>query len=285
MGLRLQGTVGELYTAATGYRLRAARGHYRHREHDWLVCHLDFRVWGSPFILVECKTRMRMNGWGEDGSGDVPKDVWAQCQHEMMVVGAQECHVAALFGLHTFRVYRIQRSDEFIEKLIPVLSDFWHEHVLKGVPPPPSGHDLDSAALQERHPDSGPFYRNVTPAQMAVVDELRLAVERAGAAALALEAAKNRVKDLIGPDLGLIGTFGTVTWKRTKDVEVVAWDDYGKALERLVKVLAEVAYRTGDQLALKRIAPELEAYESGALRELYTSTRPGQRRFTMEWAE
>src|SRR4030095_4125765 len=60
LGLKLQSAVGELYTAATGTRLRASDRLFRMREFDWIGCHLDFRAWGDPTLLVEAKTRAYM---------------------------------------------------------------------------------------------------------------------------------------------------------------------------------------------------------------------------------
>lgn len=264
VGLRIQGTVAELYTAATGYRLRAANQHYKHKEDEWLVCHLDYRVWGSPHILVECKTRSRMRGWGDDGSEVVPPDVWAQCQHEMLVTGATECHVAVLFGHHTFRVYPLKRNEEFITSLRPILRDFWHDFVLAKVPPPLTGHPADARIVAEEHPDNDAFYRNATPAQTQSVAALKAAADEEAAAAFKLEGAKNRVKDIIGDAMGLIGPFGRVTWKRTKDATIIDWQSVAKAYRRIIE--------------------DPTVYEDlDVLEGVHTNIREGYRRFTMEW--
>lgn len=264
VGLRIQGTVAELYTAATGYRVRAANGHYRHKEDEWVVCHLDYRAWGKAFILIECKTRSRMQGWGADGSEDVPKDVWAQVQHEMLVTGATECHVAVLFGHHTFRVYPIRRNDEFLASLRPLLRSFWHDNYLARVPPPLTGHPRDAAIVQRDNPANDAMYRNATAAQVQEVRLLKAAAEEEAAAAYRLEAAKTRVKEMIGGALGLIGPFGRITWKRTKDYDVVNWQAVAKAYRMIIE--------------------DHTTYEDlDTLQSLHTDHREGSRRFTMEW--
>lgn len=267
VGMRIQGTVAELYTAATGYRVRAAKGHYRHKEDDWVVCHLDYRVWGSAFILVECKTRSRMTGWGPDGSEVIPRDVWAQVQHEMFVTGATECHVAVLFGHHTFRVYPIKRNEEFLDTLRPVLRMFWHDNVLAKVPPPLTGHEADGRIVAEQHPDNDAFYRNATPAQVQAVASLRAAADEEAAAAYKLDGAKNRVKEIIGDALGLIGPFGRITWKRTRDATVVNWEGVAGAYRQIIEDWD---------------TPE-DPVDLDAVQGLHTGIREGSRRFTMDW--
>ena len=272
VGLSIQGTVAELYVAATGYKVRQARRHYRHKEDEWVVCHLDYRVWGSPFILVECKTRSRMTGWGADGSQDVPPDVYAQAQHEMLVLGAQECHVAVLFGHHTFRVYPIQRNDLFLDRLRTILHDFWHDNVLAGVPPPLIGHPMDSAIAQRDNPTHGPVYRNATPGQMRVIEELMKADRVKREADVALEGAKNRIKDIIGDALGLIGPFGRITWKQTKGAKTVGWEQIAAAYRKVIEDI------TGTEDVVE--IPDLDTIVG-----LYTTEREGYRRFTMDWEE
>lgn len=267
VGMRFQGAVAELYVISTGYRVRSALKHYRDKNEDWLVCHLDYRVWGQPFILVECKTRSRTEGWGPDGSQVVPRDVWAQVQHEMMVTGAQQCHVAVLFGHHTFRVFPIQRHDDFIVALRRILRDFWHDNHLKNVPPALTGHELDAAALEREHPNSGPFYRSATPSQIEVIHALRDAQGAASIAGVALELAKNRVKDLIGGDLGLTGAFGKVTWRRSKDRQEVKH-------EAVAAEYREMCARSG--FTERQLSDVVAAH---------SKTVKGTRRFTVDWEE
>lgn len=264
VGMRIQGTVAELYTAATGYRLRAARQHYRHPEDEWIVCHLDYRVWGRPKTLVECKTRARMVGWGEDGSQVVPRDVWAQCQHEMLVTGATECHVAVLFGHHTFRVYPLLRSDTFLEALRPLLRDFWHDNVLARVPPPLTGHERDAAIVARDNPASGGVYRNATPAQATIVNELREAVEQSKVADYRVEQLKTRIKEMIGPALGLIGPFGRITWKKNNDSARVDWEAVAIEYRRLA------------------VAASIPADALDAVIKERTTVKEGPRVFTMD---
>lgn len=214
LGLKLQSTVGELYTTATGTRLRAVNVQSVHPDHPYIVCHLDFRAWGDSRLLVEAKTRASSRGWGPDGSDEVPIEEWVQVQHELMVTGAREAHVAVLFGHREFRVLHVARDEEFIAKLLPREVAFWHDHVLARVPPPAGGSDLD--IVKDQNPvEKGPV-RPATPEQTAIVMELvgaraaRLAAEKAEKAVTA------RVLQVIGDAAGISGSFGEITWTTNK---------------------------------------------------------------------
>jgi predicted phage-related endonuclease len=211
------------------------------------VCHLDYRVWGDAKTLVECKTRAYTKGWGPDGSTDIPPDVWAQVQHEMLVTGATRCHVAVLFGHHTFRVYDIPRNLVFHTALVEKLQTFWFDNVVAQIPPEPTGHDLDTSYLSSNHHDDGTVI-SATPEQAALV---RLLAERIGYlndAQEAVEETKNRIKALLGDAVGLQSPYGVITWKTTAEREYVEWkkvaEDLAEALDSEYKdnILSETAY-------------------------------------------
>lgn len=283
LGLKLQNTVAELYSAATDIRVRADNRHHRHPRHDWMVCHLDFRAWGKPKLLVEIKTKAHMTGWGDDGSTKIPAEVWVQVQHEMAVTGATEAHVAVLFGHHTFRVYPIPRDDAFIDELIPKLEAFWYGHVIARVPPAPSGHELDSRAVRREHPTvEGGSLKAATPEQEQVVRQLRLARTNAAATALAEEDLKNKVIRIIGEAPGLTGSFGTITYKQDRDRVTVDWEAVAATQNNLIDELLLLANPSDDETA-SRLARVQTVWAT--LPGLYEATKPGSRRFLTNFHE
>lgn len=281
LGLKLQSTVAELYTAATGQKVRAANTHFRHPEHDWMVCHLDYRAWGNPKLLIECKTRAYMKGYGEDGSNEIPADVWVQVQHEMAVTGAETAHVAVLFGHHTFRVYVISRDQQFIDKWIEKGTDFWNNHYLARVPPPVTGHPEDDRYLRRHHPDDDGSLIAATAEQEALVGRLVLAINNYKAVEQARKEVENQVKEVIGDAAGLTGSFGSITWKKSKDSESVDWGQvaiiYAGVIEELTGLL------NADSFDRARLEQAQAVYETAV--DLYTVTKPGSRRFLVNLKE
>lgn len=239
VGLKLERTIAEMYVQSTGRRLRADNRHHRHPLYPFIVCHLDYRVQGDRRHLVEVKSRAYAKGWGEDGSQVIPEDVWVQAQHEMMVTDALQCDVAVLIGHHTFRVYPIKRDEAFIDRLTYRLTDFWHDHVVAGVPPEPTGHDLDTEAVSARHPDVTEQVRAATPEQVMLAEALRVARSDVRDAKGMEAQVLNRIKDSIGGALGIEGEFGRITWPLVKGS--VSWKTvagvYADAIDELLGVL------------------------------------------------
>lgn len=283
LGMKLQGTVAELYTAREGVRLRADNKHHRSRSYDFIVCHLDFRAWGRPDLLVECKTKAYMTGWGPDGSAEIPADVWVQVQHEMYVTGATECHVAVLFGHHTFRVYPIKRDDQFLDKLVSRLIRFWNDHVEPRIPPLPIGHYLDDGIIRRDHPAGDGTLKPATPEQAKLANQLKAVRVNAAQIKTAQEELENRLKQIIGDADGLTGPFGTITFKRSKDSESVDWEQVAVAYGNVVEDLLLLANPGDDPETVARLARAQAVYETAV--GLATVTTPGSRRFIVKFTE
>lgn len=283
LGLKLQATVGELYTAATGIRLRADNKHHRSRAHDFIVCHLDFRAWGKPDLLVECKTKAYETGWGPDGSTEIPPEVWVQVQHEMFVTGAKEAHVAVLFGHHTFRVYPIPRDEEFLAKYIPRLVEFWNENVLPGIPPAPIGHYLDDRQLRKDNPENDGSLKSATPEQEMLVRRLKGVRDQISALGVDQMELENLIKRVIAESDGLTGSFGTITFKRSKDGSSTDWEYVASQWGNVVEDLLLAVNPGDDPVMVARLARAQAVYDTAV--GLATSKTPGSRRFIVKFKE
>lgn len=280
MGNRLEGIVSELYTEATGNRVRADNRLIRHPIYDWFICHLDRRVVGDPDLIVELKTRDRMTGWGEDGTDKVPPDVFCQVQSQMIVTAAREAHVATLFSNRSFRVYRILPDPDFAAKLIPTLEDFWFNYVVAGVPPEPSGREIDTEVVNATPGGNTGHIKAATPEQEEVAKGLKAARLNAAVAELAKDAAENRVKTIIGEDAdGLTGSFGTIYWKRVKDSHKTKWEVVAGVYKAAVDALLELA----DQHKIV-VAPGIRT-QVDAAKDLYTKIEPGTRRLDVRFKD
>ncbi len=284
IGLRLETLVAELYATATGSKLRADNLAHFHPVYTFLGTHLDRRVVKDSGLIVELKTRGSARGWGEDGTADVPPDVWSQVQHEIFCTGARECHVAALFSNSSFRIYRLEPDPAYETNVVPTLVEFWNDHVLAGVPPEITGHDADTAYLRTFEGGDTGFYKLATPEMEEIIAQLRLAYYNAAAAGLAKTELQNRVKVIIGEDAdGISGAFGIIHWKRSRPSLKTDWKLVATTLQQAADRLLELANPgEGD--------PFVDEYAllSSVVRNaesLYTAERPGSRRFTTEFID
>ncbi len=86
---------------------------------------------------VEIKT---VAGFGEDwgpmGSTRIPDGYHLQVQQQMGCLGADSCDLAALDVIGwELRVYRIALDKDLFLDLAQIESEFWHDHVLRRIPP------------------------------------------------------------------------------------------------------------------------------------------------------
>lgn len=176
-GLRLEPVIADAYEYATGQRLETVPTCIRHPQHDWLFASPD-RVTESGDRLVELKSvnAFAADEWGEPGSDAVPEYVLVQVEHQLAVVEGHLADVAVLIGGSDFRIYTVARNQPIIARIVEITGDFWHNHVVPAVPPPPdwkhqSTPDLvqamypptetaidlgaDAAELVERYEDAG----------------------------------------------------------------------------------------------------------------------------------
>jgi predicted phage-related endonuclease len=215
-----------------------------------------------------------MTGWGEEGTEEIPPDIWAQVQHEMLVTGADRCDVAVLFGHHTFRVYPIARNEEFLGPLVPKLEAFWYGNVIARVPPAPGPNDGPYVAAM--HPTNDGSMSSATPEQESLIRQLLIALGNVQQAQLAKQELENRVKRLIGDRDGLTGSFGTITWKQVRDSKTTDWELVAKVRGDMVDQLLEMANPGGDEEAVRKLA-HIQSLAPGVV-ALYTRIVPGYRR-------
>lgn len=131
-----------------------------HPTYTWMRANIDGYILNKN-IVVEIKTA-RQNStnlltpdelrWGEAGTDDMPIHYLLQCAHYAIVYDASRVDLAVLFGGNDFRIYHYHRNKKLEEKLIEKEKIFWHENVLKLIPPEPL--DLNDNKLL--WPDSFP---------------------------------------------------------------------------------------------------------------------------------
>lgn len=146
-GRDLEPMVLRRYAAETGQTVRRAGLSLFERE-EWATATPD--GFGSEVPIVEAKTDRNRWRWGEPTTIErwvrgtdqiVRKDYYMQVQHQMFVLDVEMADLAVLLPsgsdpfLFDLRVYRILRDDEVVEQMADTLHDWWHEHVVKRVPP------------------------------------------------------------------------------------------------------------------------------------------------------
>jgi putative phage-type endonuclease len=148
--------VASEYAKATGFALRHDESIYIHSEHSYISAHIDRFVHSDGLDqaatkILECKTANPFSRaqWGEVGSDQVPMSYLCQTVWYMAITGIEKTDLAVLFGNSDFRIYTIVRDPELENLVLEKAHHFWHEHVLKDIPPPAQSPD-DCQLLFER---------------------------------------------------------------------------------------------------------------------------------------
>lgn len=249
-GTLLEPIVAASYTKQTGRKVRKVNAVLQHPDIPWMLANIDREVVGSPDVqILECKTAGEFGArlW-RDG---VPEYVQLQVQHQLAVTGKQAADVAVLLCGQALKVYRIERDDGLIARLITLQERFW-QYVTTDTPPPVDGSDSAATALQCLYPrDNGVRLDFSQDSQMsALFTDLQDARFQAEKYQMLEEQFKQQIQQAMGEASHATFETGAVSWKRSKD---------GTTL---------------DSKKLQADYPELAAK--------YSQPRPGSRRFLVQ---
>ncbi|WP_211468082.1 YqaJ viral recombinase family nuclease [Collimonas silvisoli] len=216
-GTLLQPIVAAHYTRRTGHRVRKINAVLQHPDIPWMLANIDREVMGIADVqILECKTAGEFGArlW-RDG---VPEYVQLQVQHQLAVTNKAAADVCVLVCGQEIRIYRIERDDALIARLIELEQRFWH-YVETDTPPPVDGSDSADVALRCLYPhDSGNTLDLTRDSAMSAAFAYLLTIrdEIANRAKIA-EELKQRIQQRMGDASRALFEIGDVSWKRSKD--------------------------------------------------------------------
>ena len=137
IGHDLEDYVAQRFTGATGLKVRKSNFMYRSKEHPFMIADVDRLVVGEDAGL-ECKTASAYNAdkWAD---GNIPLHYVMQCYHYMAVTGKRTWYIAAVILGIGFTYRKLEWDGELIRQLTEMEEDFWNNHVVPGIIPPPDG--------------------------------------------------------------------------------------------------------------------------------------------------
>jgi len=174
--------------------------------------------------------------WGKDGSQEIPEKFYCQIVWQMHVLDVDKWDVVVVFrNSAEIRVYHFIRNRETEEKLIERITDF-KENIL------PIDNFVEAAKILVDWTEASKrtlarmFPAERTPLITADDEASELAVKLSEKKEI-LEAAgddareyENKLKAIIGEAAGLEGPWGRITWKKSKDREVIDWEAVARAI-------------------------------------------------------
>jgi len=139
-GHLLEPVIRQEYANRTGRTVSVPEGIIRHPTVQFALMTPDGIADGSRVLQV--KTARTADGWGEEGSGDIPQEYVLQTQHEMFVTGLPVADVAVLIGGSDFRLYIVEADADLQAMLIEQERQFWSMVQANEPPAPVSREDV-----------------------------------------------------------------------------------------------------------------------------------------------
>ena len=148
-GKMIEKLLAESFMKETGKKLRQSNAIYQHDTYYFMLANIDRLVVGEN-AGWEGKT---VNARYKD-DGRCPIEYWLQCQHYMEVLNKDYWYITILAGGQYDYTYRVDRDQEYIDKvLLPAEERLW-DKVLDGTIPAPDGTETAKKALADIYPEA-----------------------------------------------------------------------------------------------------------------------------------
>lgn len=138
-GTRRESELIQEYSNLTGKQVYKAP-HLIHPDYNYVCANLDGIIPNER--VVEAKTSRRRDGWGDEGTEDVPIDYYLQCQHYMLIATALGlipdadplCDLIVSIAGEAIQCYTIAGNKELWAAMLNQYVAFWR-HVTDLTPP------------------------------------------------------------------------------------------------------------------------------------------------------
>lgn len=186
-------------------------------EYGRLVTTIDevtFAIDDSALCAAEVKnvTGFKASEWEDE----IPRHVWMQVQHAMDCMGLSQMHVAALIGGNRFVWTIVDRDDEHLNRVRPLLIEFARQ-VREEDPPEPTADD--GPTLAQMHAESDPeAIVSLPPEAWKWTDRIHAIEDSIKRRKRIIDALKNRIRAALGPaETGTMSDGRSWTWKTSKN--------------------------------------------------------------------
>jgi putative phage-type endonuclease len=188
-------------------------------EHQWAIATPDaLTVEGEPVEVKNLSHGFSADEWAEQ----IPEKYLLQCQHQMLVTGAQRCLFGALLWGSKLVWEWVPRDEVRIRRIVKVGAEFW-DCVESGEPPRSDGHPNARKALAQQATDDEPveLYESEVGDLLSEYESAKVAQEQADAAAKKAKRQADAAKDELAKALGahrsgVTSSGWTLRWKATE---------------------------------------------------------------------
>lgn len=214
IGNLIEDTTAALAERRLGCRLVKPTATYK-ADNGVMFANLDRQVEVARRGADNCELKSTglLDGWGEEGSDEVPERVVIQVTAQMVCSGAVLSHVARLLGRHgfSFAMYRVEFDARLAAIIEERVCDFWHKHVERDIPPDGSVPSVAAISHIRREPG-----KVITLTDQAVVRAFAAARDARKAAEEQEDKAKAELLAALGDAEGAMAPGWSVSFKSVK---------------------------------------------------------------------
>lgn len=206
MGNRLEQFVADIFTEKTGKAVRKYTKVYRHKEHPFLVAHVDRLITGSEELL-ECKTcsAYKLEEW----ENKIPKEYVLQVIWYLGITGRKRGWIACLIGGQKFVYMPIDFDEELFNLMVEKAVKFWNM-IQDKIPPLilPEDDEVLGEIYSEHTDDMIEMFEMND--RVAYLQEIKMHIEELNKEKREIE---TELKTVIAEKAGLTTDKYKVTWK------------------------------------------------------------------------
>jgi putative phage-type endonuclease len=204
VGSHLEDAIADWWWPGKGFHIQRA-GLYAHPDRPWQLATPDRLLWGGawpgdlPLALLECKwVAQSWDGWGEEGTDEIP--VYYRCQGlwQADVMGVDEVHFAVL-GPTGFRAYVVRRDEQGEADLVLMRAAALDmvRRIREADPPDLDSHSATVDALKKLHPLLG---EGDVQVGVELAERYRIARAERKAADERVDQCENEIRAALGSD-------------------------------------------------------------------------------------
>lgn len=209
-GRRAEVMVGPWFADRTGLHVIGEQERCTHADDPWKLCTVDGFVVESPASAIEDALGLLEIKTTGDSAADwadgVPIHYQCQATWAMHVTDAPRCWFAVLhlaFGRPEFAVYEFQRDADDEAFVVDRCTQFWHDYVQTGTPPPVDAHQATTDAIKAHWPTAEGSL-TADHAARRLVERIKSHKATLALAQQNVDAAENELRALLGDREALI---------------------------------------------------------------------------------